>query len=95
MFGGRGGCFSFDPSALRVRTVCAGKDAFGDGIAPKMTCCHAEYKRKQMLGIESSFGDDLALAGKQLWLEGSFSLAMHFLIHFHVLSVVPMWRWLP
>lgn len=43
-----------------------------------------------MLGIELSFGDDLALAGKQLWLDGVFSLAMHLLICFHVLNVIPV-----
>lgn len=42
MFGGRGGCFPFEPSALCVRKVYAGKDSFGDGIAPKMNCCNAE-----------------------------------------------------
>ena len=51
--GGRGGRFPFEPSALRVRKLYAGKDIFGDGIALQMNCCHAEYKRKQTLGITS------------------------------------------
>lgn len=49
--GEREGFFPFELSVWHVRKVYAGKDAFGDGIDPKMSCCYAKYERK--LGIMS------------------------------------------
>lgn len=53
---------------------------------------HGIQKEANACDCKSSFGADLAFAGKQPWLEGSCSLAVHLRIHSHVLSVVPTQR---